>query len=193
MARWEETEAALVRIGGALKKPARITVIGSVLSMSMGQGGRETGDVDIWRQTSCFDPSDFRQACESAGVSFNPKGYVVPDSLYVQLVDPDIVHLGEFKDLTEVQRYGNLTVDRPPIENIIASKMVRGEGRDYDDSVFLMQRCRLDADRVRQAIESIDDFFSRESAMENFESMCGLLEFSSKRDQVRVAKNSMRH
>lgn len=192
MIKWNETEAALTRIGNALQKPAKLTVIGSVISMSMGQAARMTMDVDVWRKASKFDNADLRQACEKAGVDFDPQGYVTADKLYVQLVDPGIVQLGVFDETETICQYGNLTISRPPIENIIASKMVRGEGKDYDDSVFLMRRCRIDDDQVRQAIESIKDSFSRETAMENFESMCMLLAYDQKNDRSPSNKTKMR-
>lgn len=192
MIKWPETEAALTKIGEALQKPAKLTVIGSVISMSMGQAARMTMDVDVWRKASKFDNADLRQACEKAGVDFDPQGYVTADKLYVQLVDPGIVQLGVFNKTETICQYGNLTISRPPIENIIASKMVRGEGKDYDDSVFLMRHCRIDDDQVRQAIESIKDSFSRETAMENFESMCMLLAYDQKKDRSPCNKTKMR-
>lgn len=191
MARWKDTEAALARIGAELRHPSTLTVIGSIISMSLGQDERSTDDVDIWDHTSKFDEEDLRQACEKAGVDFNPDGYIAPEKLYVQLVTPGIVQLGKFKGATEVLQFGNLKITRPPIENIVASKMVRGEPKDYDDSVFLIHRCQLDKEKIRAAINSIEDDFSKDTAMENFDVMCTLLEYESCAQHTQ--KRKMRH
>ena len=163
---WSVIEDALIRLGDALQRPTFLTVIGSSVSMSLGQPGRMTLDVDVWKKTSRFDLGDLKCACEKAGIEFNPTADH-PSRVYLQLVDPGVVQLGEFEALADVSRMGQLTIQRPPLENIIASKLVRGDARDYDDIVFLIARCGVTRTPIDQAVATIRDPISRETAQEN--------------------------
>ncbi len=79
--------------------------------------------------------------------------------------------MGAFDKTQSVLKTGNLEIKRPPIENLIASKMVRGEDRDYQDCIFLIKKCKLDQETIEQAISTIKDHESRENAKENFNSL----------------------
>lgn len=164
---WNEVEDALIRLGEFLEKPTALTVIGSAVCMSLGQPGRMTIDVDVWRRTSKFDLGDLKRACQKAGIDFNPQTYGEPDRLYLQLVEPGIVQLGEFEATAEIATVGNLALTRPPIENLVASKLVRGEARDYDDIVFMVSKCGVTQAQIEAAIATIPDKMARETAQEN--------------------------
>lgn len=164
---WPEMENVLIRLGDALEEPTTLVVIGSAVCISMGQADRMTMDIDVWRKDSVFDLGVLKRACESANIIFDPKGYDEPDGVYLQMIDPGIVQLGVFEETALLFRAGNLVVKRPPAENVIASKMVRGEAHDFDDAVFLMKKCRVGLNDISKAIASIDNIVAREIAQEN--------------------------
>jgi hypothetical protein len=164
---WSDLEDLLAQLGDALEKPASLVVIGSAVCMSLGQPERMTMDVDVWKRSSDYDLKDLKQACKKIGLLFNPVDVDDPESAYLQLVEPGIVQLGRFDKTESVFKTGNLRISRPPAENIIASKLVRGEARDYDDCAYLIATTRTPLQKIRQAIDSIEDEFARESAQEN--------------------------
>ena len=164
---WSELENLLIKLGEELKQPVQLVVIGSTVCMSLGQADRMTSDVDVWRNSSVFDLGVLKSACQSSGIDFNPTAYDEPENAYIQLIDPGIVQLGIFKETEVIFKTGNLELRRPPIENIIASKLVRGDAQDFDDCVFLMNKCKISIDKISDAIDSISDLFSKENAKEN--------------------------
>lgn len=164
---WNEMEDLLIRLGDALKRPTSLVVIGSSVCMSLGQAERMTMDVDVWRKDSVYDLGDLKNACKAVGIVFNPTGFDEPDAVYLQMVEPGIVQLGVFDETSSLLKAGNLDIRRPPIENVIASKLVRGEARDFDDSVFLLKKCRVSLNEVETAVASIFNKQARENAIEN--------------------------
>jgi len=164
---WRAVQYALMRVGEFLRKPTRLVLIGSSVGMWYGQAGRMTEDVDVWSPKSTVDLADVAQACEKAGIHFDPKGYDTPrDSLYLQMVTPGVVHVGKWKSEESMFRSGNLEVVHPPAENIIASKLVRAEPYDLDDIVYLMSRLDVSMDQVRSAVATLAGS-ARERAEEN--------------------------
>lgn len=162
----KDLQLALERIGANLKKPTRLVLIGSTVGMWYGQPGRFTEDVDVWSPRSQVDMADIRQACEKAGLVFNPTEYDKPEGMYLQMVTPGVVHVGKYKDDTSMFVTGNLTVVHPPVQHIVASKMVRGSASDIEDVMFLMARMDLSMEDVRQAIETLPPAL-RDIASEN--------------------------
>lgn len=164
---WHTVRDALMRVGQHLQKPTRLVLIGSSVGMWYGQPGRMTEDVDIWAPKTKVDLADITQACEKAGIHFDPKEYDVPrDGLYLQMVTSGVVHVGKWKSEESMFRSGNLEVVHPPAENIIASKLVRAEPFDLDDIVFLMGRLDISLDQVRGAVSTLTGS-ARERAEEN--------------------------
>lgn len=164
---WHSVREALIRVGQHLQKPTRLVLIGSSVGMWYGQPGRMTEDVDIWAPKTKVDLADIAQACEKAGIHFDPKEYDAPrDGLYLQMVTPGVVHVGKWRSEESMFRSGNLEVVHPPAENIIASKLVRAEPFDLDDIVFLMGRLDISLDQVRGAVSTLAGS-ARERAEEN--------------------------
>lgn len=137
--------------------------------MSMGLANRMTMDVDVWREGSMFDVGALKRACAAVGVAYDPRGFDEPDSVYIQMIDPGIVQVGVFDETVTILKAGNLEIRRPPVENVVASKMTRGDARDYDDCAFLLRKCNIPLSRVEKAIDSIEDDMARETAMENMQ------------------------
>jgi hypothetical protein len=161
-----EIQDALNRIGEHLRKPARLVLIGSCVGMWYGQPGRFTEDIDVWSPRSEVDLADIKQACEKAGVTFNPTEFDKPEGLYLQMVTPGIVHVGRYRNDVAMYTTGNLTVVHPPAQHIVASKLVRGTASDLEDAIFLMSRCALTMESVGAAIATLPAA-SRQAAEEN--------------------------
>lgn len=162
-------EDLLIRLGDALEVPTELVVIGSIVSMSHGQAGRMTMEIDVWRRESAFDLGVLKRACAAVGISFDPKGFDDADSVYLQLVDPGIVQVGNFTDTSLIFKTGNLELRQPPTENVIASKMVRGEPQDFDDCMFLVKKCKVSIPTILEVVNSIEDLMVRENAAGNTE------------------------
>ncbi|MEJ6003696.1 hypothetical protein [Paucibacter soli] len=164
---WRSVQTALMRVGEFLQKPTRLVLIGSSVGMWYGQPGRMTEDVDIWSPRSEVDLADISQACEKAGIHFDPREYDVPrDGLYLQMVTPGVVNVGKWKSESSMFKSGNLEVVHPPVENVIASKLVRAQPFDIDDIVFLMGRLQVSMTQVRAAVATLPES-AREVAEEN--------------------------
>jgi hypothetical protein len=150
-------EDVLIEIGRYLEKPAKLLLIGSAIGIQMGQPNRMTGYIDVWMDSLDFDYADLKQACIKAGIEFNPKGYDEPDAPYIQIVQKSIVDVGEFDKESRLFKTGNLTVVRPPLEHIIASKLVRGSDTDYDDMLFLFNNSGVSVQDIEDAISTLDE------------------------------------
>lgn len=163
----EQLFSHLEKIGSQLKKPARIVLIGSSVGMLHGQPSRMTEDVDVWRPSSVIDEGDLKQACIASGMLFNPTDDMLDHDLpYLQLISPGIVHIGDYKNDLKLYNFGNLEVLHPPIENIIASKLLRAEPRDIEDIIFLRKKFSISYDDIERAISTLPE--SRiETAREN--------------------------
>lgn len=135
--------------------------------MFYGQPGRMTEDIDVWSPRSQVDVADLAQACAKAGVGFNPLDLEIQAvGLYIQMITPGIVHVGKWKEDACMFSTGNLQVVHPPAENVIASKLVRGEPYDIEDVVYLMRRLDVSLEQVRGAVATLTGF-ARERAEEN--------------------------
>jgi hypothetical protein len=65
-----------------------------------------------------------------------------------------------------LERIGRLQLYRPPIENLIAAKLLRAEPKDLGDIRFLLSRHRTELARIRKVIAEFSDP-ARERATEN--------------------------
>ena len=164
----QEMMLALEKIGSFLNLPSRLVLIGSSVGMFHGQPSRMTEDIDVWRPASRFDDGDLRQACDRAGVLFNPTGDIPENTPYLQMIAPGIVRIGDYLKTGEinVSTFSNLEVAHPPIENIIASKLLRAEPRDIEDIIFLRRKFDISNDQIEAVIASIPPS-RQEAAREN--------------------------
>ena len=164
-ARWM---LALENIAEKLGKegpPVRLCLIGSAACIFAGMELRTTEDLDVWQPSSDFDLSELKAACEAVGISFNPTGMLAPDRPYLRLVEAGIVQVGNFEP-THLFRIGRLSISRPPIENLIASKLTRGDIKDIEDIQFLYHHFQPDPTLIRTVIASFPKA-KRELASEN--------------------------
>lgn len=161
-----DLDGVLIRLGESLHKKTRLTLIGSAVNIEAGQDARFTMDIDVWQKTSNFDYADLKQACEQSGICFDPKEYEVPDGPYLQLISEGVVDIGGFTEKNRMMRTGNLVVEHPPIENLVASKLLRGYDRDYEDMAFLCSKADLSRAQIEAAIATLKPHH-QETASEN--------------------------
>jgi hypothetical protein len=154
-------------LGKRIVGPATICLIGSAPGIAAGQHDRQSMDIDIWRPRSTFDDTEFRRACQEAGLLFDPKGELDPDAVYVQFVQPGIVKLPMDFKLETVGRYGALTVTMPEAAVLAAAKLVRGDPRDVEDVAWWIKERALDLDAIRAAVGTLPEASQREAAGEN--------------------------
>ena len=131
--------------------PLRLCLIGSAACIFAGMEARTSRDLDVWRVMSDYDRAELRQAAEAVGLLFDPKSTLDPDRPYLQIVEQGIVELGEFTPVL-IERLGRLHLLRPPVENLIASKLLRADPRDIADVIFLQSHYQAEIAKVRTII-----------------------------------------
>lgn len=159
-------EVALAALGKHLQSETRLVLIGSSVGMLYGQPGRMTEDIDVWAPTSEYDTNDLIQACQKAGIEYNPTDMLEPEGMYLQLIRPGVVKVGKWRQEEKLARYGNLTVVHPPVEHIIASKLACGDSRHIEDAVFLIARFQVSREAIDLAIDTMHPLHA-ETAREN--------------------------
>ena len=160
-------ESILAALGAGLEKPTRITIVGSSAAMISGQDDRQTPAIDVWQPTSDFDVADLRVACTKSGLLYDPKGHIKADDLYIQILRPGITMFPRTFETTELGRYGNLTVDMPPVELVVATKLARASETDLEDAAWWVANSSVSRDAIEEAIKLIPQAANRESAREN--------------------------
>ena len=164
----EAWSAVLADLGQALGKkgsPVRLCLIGSAACLFGGMDGRTSADLDIWKPASDFDRRELKTAAEKAGLLFDPKQTLEPGRPYLQLIEPGITQVGDFEPVF-IERIGRLQLYRPPVENLIAAKLIRAEPKDLGDIQFLVSRHHPDLRQVRKVIKQFS-LPARERATEN--------------------------
>lgn len=164
----EEWMRILEKIAAALPPqgaPVKLCLIGSAACLFGGMDGRTSADLDVWRPHSDYDRAELRIAAEAAGILFDPKAALDPEKPYLQIVEPGLTQLGAF-DPVLVDRMGRLEIYRPPVENLIAAKLIRADPKDISDIRFLFSLHRPDPARIRALVATLPTP-SRERAEEN--------------------------
>ncbi len=162
----EEWAQKLKEISKHLEHETSLCIIGSAVGM-FAQQIRTSIDLDVWNKGSAFFYSDLKQASEKAGLLFDPKGEMEPDKPYIQIVQPGVVQVGDYHETEVVFRETGLTVVRPPIENIIASKLVRASAKDLEDIAYLRQYFAVPNEKIKEIISKFPRGTTREQALEN--------------------------
>src|SRR5260370_42516695 len=100
---------------------------------------------------------------EKAGLLFDPKSVLEPNTPYLQLVEPGLTQLGPFEPVL-MERVGRLHLYRPPVENLVAAKLIRAEPKDLGDIRFLNSRHRPDEQRVRHIVQGFERVAGEEAS-----------------------------
>ena len=161
---WEEK---LSQIAKNIKKVTRLTLMGSAPNMLRGQPSRMSIDLDVWKETSAFDKNDLKQAVEAADLLFNPTEEV-PNKPYIQIVEAGICQLGKFskEEIQNIQKLGKLNLECPPIENLIASKLLRADPKDLEDINWMVNKYQPNIKKIREIVKSFPKEH-REKTLEN--------------------------
>jgi hypothetical protein len=154
-------------IGQRLTFPTTICLIGSTPAIVLGQPDRQSQDIDVWRERSTYDETEFRRACVELGLLFDPTDETDPNSIYVQIVQPGVVRLPHDFKVEVVGRYGALTVTMPEPALLSAAKLARGGERDIEDVAWWMKTRALKLDEIAAAVRTLPDILQRETAAEN--------------------------
>jgi hypothetical protein len=167
----------LQEIDSYLEEDQQICVIGSTATILMGQPNRNTEDVDVWSPASRIKARLLKAAVEKAGLLYDPQEDE-PDKPYVQVVHPGIVQVPSFNPETGkwldekssqiVWQGKHLTVSVPPMEAIVASKLIRFEARDAQDCIWILASKSTDATAIHRAIKKLP-YERREDAEANFD------------------------
>ena len=145
---------------------AELTLVGSAASIFAGQPARSSMDLDVWRPRSRYERRALRKAVEEAGLLFDPKTTLEPDTPYVQMVDAGLVQMGKFQETETLEQFGALRLERPPIANLIAAKLLRAEPQDLEDIAFLQSCFQPARAEVEQAVKTMPAR-ARKQASEN--------------------------
>lgn len=143
----------MARALGSDGAPVRLCLIGSAACLLGNMPERASRDLDVWKPASDYDTLQLRAAAEQAGIVFNPKEHIEPDDPYLQIVEPGIVQVGEFAPVL-MEKMGRLELYRPPIENIIASKLTRASEDDIQDILYLLKAHNPDKGKIEEIIRS---------------------------------------
>ena len=162
---WSAVLADLANALGKEGSPVRLCLIGSAACLFGGMDGRTSADLDIWKPASDYDRIELKTAAGKIGLLFDPKQTLDPDRPYLQLVEPGLTQLGTFEPVL-IERMARLHLFRPPVENLIASKLIRADPKDLGDIRFLLSRHRPDLTRIRAVIAEFNPQ-ARERATEN--------------------------
>ncbi len=163
----ERILALFVQLGEKLGRPATLCLIGSTPGILSGQPSRQTAVIDVWHTGSDYDTGDLARACRELGISYDPRGEIDPDTIYIQLIRPGVVRLPIGFDHETIGRFGELTIVMPPPGVIVAAKLVRGSDLDIQDVVWWVRQRRLQLGEIEAAVQSLPDPRDREAASEN--------------------------
>ncbi|MCX6866750.1 MAG: hypothetical protein NTV46_11140, partial [Verrucomicrobia bacterium] len=131
----------------------QLCLIGSAVCLLGNMPERVSRDLDIWKPASTYDTVELKTAAAHAGILFNPKDYLEPGEPYLKIVEPGIVQTGKFVPVL-MERMGRLELYRPPIENIIASKLTRADAKDIEDIQFLHNHYQPDLPTIKKIISA---------------------------------------
>ncbi len=155
-------------IAGFLGKdgePVELCLIGSAVCILAGMEGRTSVDLNVWSPCSNFDELELKHATSSAGLLFDPKSNLPENTAYIQIVELGLTQLGTFTGIA-LKRMGRLHITRPPYENLIAAKLIRGHLKDIQDIQYLMQNFTPDKAEITRIVGTLPER-ARIAASEN--------------------------
>ena len=158
-----ELKALLEKIDAGLDVGQVICLIGSGATILLGQPARGTDDLEIWAEASTITMPLLRAAIQAAGLDFDPKDEF-PSLPYVQIIHPGIVQVPGFDPVRRrwfkrpeqiVWQGLRLRVTCPPGAALIASKLMRGSDRDFEDCLWIIAAQSVSAAAIVKAIKTL--------------------------------------
>ena len=164
----------LERIDEALEAPQTLCLIGDAAVILLGNPGRQTADIDVWRRASRIAEPLLRRAAIVAGIEYDPREDV-PDGVYLQIVNPGIVNLpkqiaDQWPDGSEsvaLWRGRNLQICCPPAQILAAAKSIRASEADLADIAYLIASANISPEDIQQALRHFPDPRDRATGAEN--------------------------
>lgn len=154
--RWMRALEAMATALGKDGPPVKLCLIGSAVCLLGNMPQRCSRDLNIWKPTSCYDTLELKSAAGKAGLLFNPKEFIEPDEPYLQVVEPGIVQTGNYTPVI-MEKMGRLELYRPPIENIIGSKLTRAAEKEIQDILYLLQAYQPNVTEIKAIIQSFPE------------------------------------
>lgn len=154
-AEWLEKLALIDRSLQEQSAAAELTLVGSAAGILAGQPARTSLDLGVWKPRSRYQLQALKKAVEAAGLLFDPKSTLEPDTPYIQLIEPGLAQTGSFQETETLEQFGALRLERPPIPNLIASKLVRADPRDLEDIAFLLSHYQPSRQAIEQAVNTM--------------------------------------
>jgi hypothetical protein len=144
---------------------AQLILMGSAAGILTGQPSRTSIELDVWKPGSQYQYQTLKTAVEEAGLLFDPK-IAEPDRPYFQMVEPGLTQLGKFETTECLEQFRVLRLERPPMANPVAAKLVRAEAKDLEDIAYLLSAYRPSRHDIEEAIQSMPRE-AREKSAEN--------------------------
>jgi hypothetical protein len=126
---------------------AQLTLVGSAPGILAGQPARTSMDLDVWKSQSHYQYQALKGAVEAAGLLFDPKTTLEPDTPYLQLIEPGLVQTGKFDHTELLEQFGALRLERPPVANLM-----RADPKDLEDIAFILSRYQPSRQEIERAI-----------------------------------------
>lgn len=160
-------ERIFQQLGKELTRPTTLCIFGSSPAIFCGQQSRQTQDIDVWHANSIYDSGELSRACSRAGVLYDPKGEIDPNSIYFQIVRPGIVALPKKFETESLAQYGNLNLVMPAPAILSAAKLVRANENDIRDVVWWIKSRNIKTRQIGEAIDQFPESGDKETAKEN--------------------------
>lgn len=152
-----------------LGHPTRLRIRGGAAAIALGLDGRVTLDIDVLPDSTFVEP-DLRQACERAGLAFNPAGKDFLECDYLELVPAGTLILPDSSGTRPdpiVFRGQRLTVTTPPPADLLVGKLKRLDPEDLEDIAFLVRRFALSAADIREAYGRLPERLRKDAVLED--------------------------
>ena len=172
----EDIERYLAELGTelknhGLKKPVRVLLIGGAYMLLLANAPRTTKDIDIFWLDEDGLQRAYAPLRESVQVIKQKHGldgdwlnYLAQMLMYDEVIVPD----GNLW-----KQFGPLHVYAPPIEYILALKIIAGRDKDYDDCVILLPKTTIQS--REQAQKLLERYILPDGQQKNSESIENML------------------
>jgi hypothetical protein len=153
----------------ALEHPTELLIRGGAAVLAHGLEQRVTIDIDVL-PSSRFIEADLRQACDAAGLGFNPSDKDFPERDYLEVVPEETLILPRpdpERGYNTIFRGQRLTVKTPPAADLVIGKLKRLDPEDLTDVTFLIQHFRLTEADLKEAFGRLPARFKADPVVQD--------------------------